>query len=102
MGSLGTEAGSAILFLITLCSDNSKRIQVRRLCPSAEKQQCMLTHPRGLKFCQLQEYRSETQACLVRQQKREETAALVCNRPCVGEATKARAHKLARTATLPL
>src|SRR6185503_1961725 len=48
---------------IALRPDNSKRIRVRRLCPSAEKRQCMLTHLTVLKFCQSQEIRSGKQAC---------------------------------------
>src|SRR6185369_9126963 len=60
---LWNRSGECHTCFIALCSDNSKRNRVRRLCPSAEKQQCMLTHPRALKFCRLQEFRSGTQAC---------------------------------------
>ena len=94
-------SGECHTVFITLCSDNSKRIRVRRLCPSAEKQQCMLTHLQVLKFCLLQETRSGTQVCLGQQRRREETAALVCSRPCAGEAMTGKAHRLTRTKALP-
>src|ERR1044072_8416155 len=60
---LRNRSGECHTLFITLCSDNSKRNRVRRPCPSAEKQQCMLTHPRALKFCRLQESRSGTLVC---------------------------------------
>src|ERR1044071_4330851 len=56
-------SGACHTLFIALSPDNSKRIRVRRLYPLAEKRQCMLTHPRALKFCLSQESRSGIQVC---------------------------------------
>ena len=54
-------SGKCHALFITLCPDNSKRIRDRRPYPSVEMRQCMLTLLKALKFCLLQESRSEKQ-----------------------------------------
>src|SRR5689334_3292693 len=54
--------GKCHALLIALRPDNSKRIPNQRQCPLVEKRQCRRTLLMALKFYQLQESRSETQA----------------------------------------